>query len=262
MTEVKLIPGRENRSRAGRLFILLLLPTLYGCGDRTADRVVASSIEQHGGKAFESVFVEFDFRNRHYTATRDKGLFTYTREFSDTTGRVRDVLTNTAFVRYRNDTIVPISDERKNAFTNSVNSVIYFALLPYFLEDKAVNKRFVGETTIKGQPYRLVRVTFDKRGGGQDHEDVYLFWFHRENKTMDYFAYSYQTDRGGLRFRRAINPRNVGGILFQDYINYHPLRDGATLEQLQALFERGELGKLSDITLENIHVRHLKDVKN
>ena len=259
MTVLKLISHLENTGPAGRLCMLMLLLALSGCGDRTANRIVDRSIEQHGGRAFESVFLEFDFRNRHYTATRDNGEFTYTREFSDTTGRVRDVLTNTAFVRYRNDTIVPITDERKNAFTNSVNSVIYFALLPYFLHDKAVNKRLIGETTIKGQPYRLVRVTFDKRGGGQDHEDVYLFWFHRENNTMDYFAYSYQTDGGGLRFRQAINPRKVGGILFQDYVNYQPVQHGATLEQLQALFESGKLGKLSEIVLENINVRHLKD---
>ncbi len=250
--------GAAATRRLHRLSLLILFLALDGCADRTANRIVDRGIKQHGGAAFESVFLEFDFRNRHYTAMREKGLFTYTRAFTDTTGRIRDVLTNSAFVRYRNDTILPITDERKNAFTNSVNSVIYFALLPYFLKDEAVNEQFIGETTIKGQPYNLVRVTFDEQGGGKDHQDVFLYWFHQKNNTMDYFAYTYQTDGGGLRFREATNPRRVGGILFQDYNNYKPLDDRVSLEQLQLLFESGKLEKLSDITLQNVKVRHLK----
>jgi hypothetical protein len=244
------------RGRARSVFLIFFLAT-GACGDGPRDSFVKDSIEAHGGDAYESVFVEFDFRGRHYTATRDKGLFTYTREFTDSTGRIKDVLTNGTFTRYRDGSVLPITEERKHAFTNSVNSVIYFALLPYFLGDQAVRSHYVGQTKLEGKTYNLVRVTFGQEHGGEDHQDVFLYWFSQTTRTMDYFAYTYQTDGGGLRFRKAVNARRVGGILFQDYINYEPADEQVTLDQLQSLFEKGQLRKLSDIRLENIRVRHL-----
>lgn len=254
---------RYNITHAGyKILYLCTFLALYSCGENKAQRVVDNAIEKHGGKAYQDLELEFDFRNRHYTAERKDGVFTYTRQFTDSTGNIKDVLSNTGLVRYRNDSIVPISDERRKAFSNSVNSVIYFALLPFGLNDDAVNKHWMEETTLKGEPYDMVRVTFDQRGGGEDHEDVFLYWIHQQKNTMDYFAYSYQTDGGGLRFREAINPRVVGGILFQDYVNYKPEDESVPLEQLQALFVSGELEKLSEIRLENLRVNGYQPTGN
>lgn len=237
-----------------RLPYLLILLAFFSCDDKKAQHIVDNTIEKHGGAVFQSFRLEFDFRNRHYTAARKDGLFTYTREFTDSTGRVKDVLDNTGLVRYRNDTPIAISEERQRAFTSSVNSVFYFALLPFGLNDKAVNKQQLEDATIKGEPYHVVHITFDQQGGGADHEDIFLFWVHQKKHTMDYFAYSYQNDGGGLRFREAVNPREVGGILFQDYINYKPQDESIPIEKLQALFESGGLEKLSEIKLENLRV--------
>lgn len=251
----RILPASSIRILA--CVIMLLAPSACGNGD--ARRIIDRSIREHGGEAINSVIVAFDFRNRHYTATFDKGAFTYTREFKDSTGSIKDVLTNSTFVRYRNGLPIPLTEERKNAFTNSVNSVIYFALLPWFLNDPAVNRSYIGPTTIEQQPYQLVRVTFDEKGGGADYQDVFLYWFHQETHRMDYFAYTYHTDGGGLRFRQAVNPRRIGGILFQDYINYKPATDQVPLDQLQAMFESGKLEKLSEIRLQNIYVTHIGD---
>jgi hypothetical protein len=242
-----------------RFLLLALLSALYACSDSKPQRLVDDSIDAHGGSAFESFFLEFDFRNRHYTAARKDGLYTYTREFEDSTGVIKDVLTNAGLVRYRDGTRIDISDERRLAFTSSVNSVIYFALLPYGLNDDAVNKEWIKETAINGNQYDVIRVTFDKQGGGPDHEDVFLYFFHRESHIMDYFAYSYQNDGGGLRFREAINPRKIGGILFQDYINYKPKDESVPLASLESMFVSRTLEKLSEIKLENLSVTEYKD---
>jgi hypothetical protein len=79
---------------------------------------------------------------------------------------------------------------------------------------------------------------------------------------MDYFAYSFESDGGGLRFRKAVNPRRIGGILFQDYINFTPPSDDIPLDSLQRMFEQGKLKKLSDIKLENIHVAHNGEMRH
>jgi hypothetical protein len=205
------------------------------------------------------VHIEFDFRNRHYTSHREGGKFIYTREFSDSTGKIKDILTNDSFRREVNGGLAKISGERAKAFSNSVNSVIYFALLPYGLNDPAVKKSYVTETEINGKQYDLIKVTFYEDGGGKDHEDVFLYWFENETHLMDYFAYSYETDGGGIRFREVTNRRKIDGMVFQDYINYEPLTATVTLDQMENLYKRGELKKLSDIALENITVKILSD---
>lgn len=223
-----------------------------------AQQIVDEAIAEHGGEKFEKSAVSFKLRDRHYRALRDGGVFVYSRTFTDSTGQqVRDVLRNSGFNRTVNGAEVELPEERQKAFTASVNSVIYFALLPYALNDEAVRKEYLGETTIKGEPYHKIRVTFAQEGGGEGYQDVYVYWFHQERHTMDYLAYSFQENDGGTRFREAVNPRKVGGILFQDYVNY-TLKDDLPLENYDRAFEAGKLEKVSDIVLEEIEVNEIE----
>lgn len=231
---------------------------LCGCGDQKAKRIVNQAIDAHGGSAYEAFRLEFDFRNIHYTAARDGGIFEYTREFADSIGPIRDVLSNEGFTRYRNGTPDLLSEERKAAYTRSLNSVIYFALLPFGLNDKAVEKKWIEETTIDGKAYDVIRVTFDDTGGGEDHQDIYLYWFNKDSGTMDYLAYSYETDGGGMRFRKAMNARRVGGILLQDYMNYKPIEKDVPIERLQSLFVSDSLKVVSEIKLTGASVTGYK----
>lgn len=237
----------------------VLLLFLYSCGDQKAQRVVDDAIDAHGGSAYESFLLEFDFRGTRYSAARQGGLFRYTREFTDSTGTIRDVLDNEGFTRYRNGAPVSLSAERRGAFMRSVNAVIYFTLLPFGLNDDAVIKEWIEETSLEGQPYDLIRVTFKSSGGGDDHQDVFLYWFHKEKHTMDYLAYSYETDGGGLRFRKAVNPQKKEGILLQEYINYKPENESVPIEDLQQMFLSGSLEKLSEIRMDNVSVSQYRE---
>jgi hypothetical protein len=244
------------------LYTLLALTvfTLTSCQTEKqpdAQRIVDEAIAAHGGERFQKSAISFQFRDRQYRALRDGGVFVYSRTFADSTGQqVRDVWRNSGFSRTVNDVEVELPEERQKAFTASVNSVIYFALLPYALNDEAVRKEYLGEATIKGEPYHKVRVTFAQEGGGEGYQDVYVYWFHQERNTMDYLAYSFQEDGGGTRFREALNPRTVGGILFQDYNNY-TLKEGTPLENYDRAFEAGKMEKVSEIILEEIEVREI-----
>ena len=238
-----------------RTLLVLFCSLAFSCCDSDSpQRIIDRSIGAHGGRKFERIRIEFDFRGRHYSSTRDGGIFTYTREFTYSTGSIKDVFTNNSFHRERNGNRAIITDERAKAFSNSVNSVIYFALLPYGLNDPAVRKFYVSESIIKNKVYHLIKVTFEEEGGGEDFEDVFLFWINAENFRLDYFAYSYKSDGGGIRFREAINQRFVEDILFQDYNNFKPKSDTVTLEQMKELFESNGLEKMSVINLENIKV--------
>lgn len=237
---------------------VLPLALFYLASCNTASKqqqIVDEAIEKHGGEKFEDAYIAFDFRDRHYTYNRQGDNFIYTREFTDSTGQVRDVLRNAGFYRSVDGNTASLTEERKNAFSNSVNSVIYFSLLPYRLNDPAVNKEYIRQTEIDGKPYHLIKVTFDQEGGGEDFDDEFLYWFNTESGTLDYLAYSYHTDGGGLRFRKAVNPREIGGIRFQDYINYKPTTKEVKLEELEDLYKKGALEVLSEIKLENIEVK-------
>ena len=76
---------------------------------------------------------------------------------------------------------------------------------------------------------------------------------------MDYLAYSYETDGGGLRFRKAVNPQRKRGILLQEYINYKPENESVPLEDLQQMFLSGSLEKLSEIRMDNVSVSQYRE---
>ena len=235
---------------------LLLLAGCSGNGQPDAQRIVDKAIQAHGGEKYNHSVVSFRFRDRQYRSQRDDGAFEYSRTFTDSTGQqVYDVLRNSGFSRTIKGTELTLPEERKAAFTASVNSVVYFALLPYFLNDDAVQKEYAGEAIIKGEPYYKVRVTFAQQGGGEDHEDTYMYWFHQQRYTMDYLAYTFREENGdeGSRFRVAVNPREVGGIRFQDYINYTS-KPQILLEKYDSAYEAGRLEKVSDINLEGVAV--------
>lgn len=226
----------------------------------TAAELIRQAIERHGGERYADSQIEFDFRDRHYVAWRQGGNFRYERIFTDTAGRnVRDVLTNNELRREINGEPVNLSAKDSSAYANSVNSVIYFALLPYFLQDPAVIATYEGERQINGQPYHRIGVTFRREGGGKDFQDQYAYWLHRDSLTMDYLAYNFQEDGGGARFRSPFNIRRLGGIRFIDFVNYEPQPASMNVLSFDSLYQAGGLDTLSLIELENVEVEVLSD---
>jgi hypothetical protein len=222
--------------------------------DSEAQKIVDRSIEAHGGKVFETSNISFDFRDRHYEISKSPTRFNYIREFTDSTGFVRDVLNNEGLVRTVNGEVVTLPEERVKAFTNSVNSVAYFTFLPYGLNDAAVFKTYLGEAELEGKKYHKIKVTFSEDGGGEDFDDVFIYWINQETNLIDYLAYSYHTDGGGVRFRKAIKKHEVAGLVLQDYENYKPENKNTPVEEMESLFKAGKLELLSEINLENVMV--------
>ncbi|WP_435412616.1 DUF6503 family protein [Psychroserpens mesophilus] len=223
----------------------------------SADAIINSSINVSGSDKVDSSVIDFDFRDRHYSAQRHKGKFSLMR-LTIEAGKdsILDVLSNKGFDRYLNGKeAIFVEDSMKVKYSASVNSVHYFSVLPYGLNDKAVNKILLGDTEIKGENYYTIKVTFDQDGGGEDYQDVFLYWINKETFKADYLAYSYEEEDGfGIRFREAYNERYVKDIRFVDYKNYTPNAVSVALSDLPKLFENGGLKLLSKIELENVQV--------
>lgn len=256
------LPSIRNSMKFWKILSFSLLSWLFSCThqdpNQFAQTVIDGAITRHGGKNFEQFIAEFDFRDKHYLVQRNGGKYRYERSFKDSTGNeTRDVVTNETTVRYLNGQKANVPDSMLTKYRNSVNSIAYFALLPQPLNDASVIKQYLGEVQINQQPYFKLKITFKKEGGGKDFDDEFVYWIHRKDYTLDYFAYLFHVDGGGMRFRQAINPQEKSGIRFQDYINYEPILPSAKLEELDIWFVKGRLKELSRIENKNLKVSTL-----
>lgn len=222
----------------------------------TSQVFVDNAIIVHGGDRFVGRTIEFDFRDIHYSAIRTDDKFIYTRTFqSDSLGYVQDTLVNSSdFTRHRDGQLQELNEEWQGRLGNSVNSVLYFTQLPFGLNDPAVVKKYLGQTTIEGAPYHKIQVTFKKEGGGDDFDDIYIYWIHADEFTLDYLGYKFSVDGGGTRFRKAIDRQVVDGIIFQNYINYKAEDKDTPIGKHDELFNKGELIELSRIINKDITV--------
>lgn len=223
----------------------------------SAQWIVDKGIATHGFNNILNKEINFDFRDKHYTAIyAEDGSYVFTRSFQKGGSSVIDSLTNIKFNRYINGLKQEISDEWKGKYSASVNSVLYFALLPYRLNDDAVIKEYVGKQKLESANYHLIKVSFKKEGGGEDFDDEYLYWFNDKTGKLDYLAYNYREEEGrGVRFRKAFEAHEVEGLIFNQYLNYACQNGDVELSSLGDSLENEKLELLSQIVNENIEVQ-------
>jgi hypothetical protein len=216
-----------------------------------ADSIVNQAIEAHGGDLYKTGDYSFEFRGKKYSFQNYGMDYTYSSEIQKGDSLIQDVMTSTTFERAINGLKQKLSSADAAKYGESLNSVIYFATLPYKLQDASVTKSFIEEATVKGKRYDLIKVTFGQDGGGKDFDDEYMYWINKDTHKVDYLAYSYHVNEGGVRFRAAFNPRAINGVTFQDYVNYEaPVK--TPLQDLSKLYELGKLKELSQILTEKV----------
>lgn len=244
-------------------FFLVFLLSLYGCAEKSdalnAEQIIERSIAAQGGKILDNAKLSFDFRGKLFTATREDGAFSLERCSDLKCKDTVDMLTNSDITRTIDGNMVSLPDSLKTRIDNQVNSVHYFAILPYGLDNAVVKKELIDTVTVSGNPYYKIKVHFEEEGGGTDYEDEYMYWVNRENFYVDYLAYNFQVNEGGTRFREAYNQREIHGVRFVDYRNYVPEEQYPPLESLDSLFENRKMELLSVIELKNIKVDRCPD---
>ena len=244
---------------AAKIFSLLFI-SLFVCiiavdaQDDRAQAIIDKAIETHGGDRYDNLHVSFTFRKKDYSIKLDQGSYEYTRSFTDTNGDVHDILNNEGFTRTINGEAVTLSKKDLSKHKESLNSVCYFTLLPRGLNDPAVKKSMIGINKINGVKYHVVHISFNEEGGGVDFEDQFVYWINQETHTVDFLAYSYHVNGGGVRFREAIDATEIDGVRFQNYINYKHEDKTITPDSLPFYYVQGQLKKLSEIKNENVKV--------
>lgn len=243
-----------------RSFIVIFLVslTIISCKSEekklTAQEIIDKSIAAAGVEKISNSVLSFDFRDMHYIASRKNGEFRLSRIKKTEEGIREDILSNSGFERLLNTKKIEVTDDMALRYSESINSVHYFSVLPYGLNDGAVQKKLLTSNTVKGKDYYKVQITFQQEGGGVDFDDVFIYWISKENFNIDYLAYTFHVNGGGKRFREVRNEHLVNGVRLTDHNNYRPEDANVDLSTLDQLFEKGALKKLSEINLENVEL--------
>ncbi|MTB51517.1 DUF6503 family protein [Lewinella sp. W8] len=217
-----------------------------------AERIIALAVEASKLTELDSAAYTFRFRDKEYGYENLGGQFKYERWWTDSVSgdQIRDVLTNIGLQRFTNGTITTLSAKDSAAYANSVNSVIYFAFMPYPLQDPAVRAEYLGQETIRGEILDKLGITFAAEGGGQDYEDEFRYWFDPSSHQLKYLAYT-EAGNKAPRFRQAFNEREEAGIMVRDYHNFHiPKNPPTPVDELAPRFNEGNLKLLSEIIAE------------
>ncbi|HVR29073.1 MAG TPA: DUF6503 family protein [Thermoanaerobaculia bacterium] len=246
----------------------LALPASAGAQDWVERLpIVDRSIEHHGGAAYTASETSLDLCSASgcfaIQVRTDGGLFEHVVTREDGM-RVR--ATNDSVERWEGGRQVPVPPEEEARRRRFVSARVYFVFLPYRLNDPGVWKQDLGIVDWEGRPLHRVRVQFAARAPGGDlgsetgqTSDEYMYWFDPETGEVVYFAYDFVGEPSGLRFRRAINRRRVGGILFFDQENLGRDGDGLDVGQVDPRFVAERLKPISVVELRNIEVRPLSD---
>jgi hypothetical protein len=241
-----------------RYLAVLLLLCLMACKlseqKLTAQEIINKTILFSGADKVANSKITFKFRENSYTAVRNKGIFKLFRTYRKDSLIIKDVLKNNGYERSINAKLVNVADSMIAKYRNSINSVHYFSVLPFGLNAAAVNKKLLKSATLKGKEYYKIEITFSKEGGGDDFDDVFIYWIGKEDFLIDYLAYSYHTNGGGKRFRVLKEQCIKNGIRFVDYHNYKPLNESVSLADVDQAFESNGLIKVSEIILKDIEV--------
>jgi hypothetical protein len=247
---------REGPTLGALVLLLAILATGCDTPPDPAETVIHRGIEAHGAKErFDRIRIDFDFRGDGFVLERDRGRFHYERiRFDEEGRRIVEVMDNEGTRFLVDDRPVTIDEETRASIETAVNSVIYFGFLPFRLDDPAVRARDMGTAEFEDRTLETVEVTFEPEGGGVDWEDRFIYWFDAEEGTLEYLAYRFHTGDGGTRFRRAINRRDIDGILIQDYENFTADPEIRDIAEYLDRYRAGELTLVSEVRLENVRI--------
>jgi len=245
-----------------KIILVFLIFLIVSCNDKQvekldAQQIIDRAIAVSGGIYYNDSAISFLFRDKEYVSQIENGNKVLKRITYTDSLKITDIKKHNMFQRFFNDTLISIPDSVANRYSNSINSVHYFARLPFGLNDSAVHKDLMSEVEINGANYYKVKITFDKNDGGEDFDDIYIYWFNKETFKPDFLAYEFHIDGGGIRFREAFNERYVNGIRFVDYNNYKANNKEVDIFKIDSLFAKNALELLSKIELKNIKVERM-----
>ena len=241
---------------------LTLVPSPMHAAETKVDRlpIIDRAIAFHGGEIFRSSETELDMCSKSgcfdIRARRDGGLFELEVAGRSGDAHQRVKWSNDRLEVWRDQQPVQIESPKRQKYMDWVSARTYFPFLPFGLNDPSVYKSDLGVERWHGRELHKVKVTFEP-GSSTDASDEYMYWLDPETGRVEQFAYSFEGNPGGLRFRRAENHRRIGGLLFFDQENLGAAGDELRVDQITPDFVEQRMRAISKVELKEIEVRAL-----
>ncbi len=242
-------------------WLLALFPfAAIGEGAELQSRVaiVDRAIEHHGGEIYRHSETELDLCSKsgcfQVTANLDGDRWAYTVSGKSGGSQLRVLSADDRLKVQRDGAEEAVTADKEQRFRDWAMARVYFCFLPFRLNDPSVLKQSLGLVGWNGRRLHKVKVTF-RAGTSTDAGDQYMYWFDPETARLEYLAYSYDDNSGGLSFRRAVRHRRIGGLLFFDQENYGPDGPGLSVDAIDPAYVRDAMRHVSTVRLEGIRVR-------
>lgn len=237
------------------------LALVAGAEETSRPDIVDRAIRFHGGDLYESTATSLElcsksgcFHVRASLAATDGGVeydFDVRGATREGERRVRSTHASVELWLDGAAQTIPAGDAQR--YRDWAMARVYFCFLPYRLADPGVHHTDQGTEQWGERTLHRVKVTFAE-GSSTDADDEYVYWFDPETGRVEQFAYSYATNGGGLRFRRAFDHRRVGGILFFDQENLGVEGPDLSVDQIDSEFVEQGMRSISTVELRNIRV--------
>lgn len=235
----------------------------------TAAEIVGRSIAHHGGTLYESTQIALELCSKSGCSAlevlQDGGVYEYCSTTQVRMGERRVCIDNDAAREWFDGVGMtsaaapgtPAAEVFDISLRDWVMQQVYFAFLPYRLEDRSVQLEDQGLETWDGRELRRVKVSFEA-DTSTDADDEFLYWFDPDTARLELFAYSYERNEGGLRFRRLTNYRRVGGILFFDQENYGIEGPELSVDLISPGYAARSMRHVSTVELKDIRVEPVR----
>lgn len=238
--------------------VLVVAPATAAEEKKNRLPIVDRAIEHHGGGLYEDSETELDVCSRsgcyRVIANVLAGRYSYNVFGPYLNHRRRVVSTSDDLTHTLDGAPQKIAPDEAQSLRDWAMARVYFAFLPYRLNDPNVFKEDLGIEDWEGRKLHKVKVTFAP-GSSTDASDEYIYWFDPETARVEQFAYSFEGAPGGLRFRQGSNYRREGGILFFDQSNLGAAGDELSVDQITPEFVRDKMRLISRVSFRNIDVR-------
>lgn len=199
-------------------------PAAGGPSESTVPDIVERALDHHGSSRLEASRVSLTVSSQSgsfdviaepgpefdYVVRRDEGDDLLVRRHTNKAGEPE-----ASEIRGQGEAKV-LEGRAAQVAKDYVSARVYFLFFPYRLEDPNTYLRDLGLESWDGRSLHKVELSFEE-GTSTNSKERFLFWFEPESAELLQFAYSFD---GGIRFRKLIDKRRIGGVLFASQENY------------------------------------------
>jgi len=236
----------------------LLFLSLLSCKDSQTETktegvsVLQECIEAHGGQKFKKAIIHFEVGDTHYKMKHegDRKFYKMTKSFDN---GVHEVTYDQGLIQYFiNDTLQDNATYNNRIVSMRLDGFLYTSSIPHYFNANDVLVSKLKDVTIRSEKYTVLHITFKEIPNLPKNE--FVLYLNRKTHIIEYMALRYEHLMSQLQFRRMTNPREVGGVLFQDFTPFTPLDENVLLLDLYKKYNNAELNNLKPVTYSNINV--------